>query len=277
MRKALIALLIVAMGIGSAEAKRELTRAERDSVTYALATIWAKYLHNKASKDSPEETAQYMGGLTEALKLADKGSQYYVGLQDGIVIDSRLQQVEEMGGFTVDRQKLAAIFENAAKGRTTRFTPETADAYMNRIMTALAADESVVKDSEAWLDSIAGRDGVHKSLTGMLYEVVSEGDGSVYPRSQSCDVVVEYEGRLYNGKVFDRTEEGKTARFNLSSLIPGFAEGLYLMSPGSHYRIYLPAELAYGEQGVPGVIPSNAALEFDVVLRDVITNTPSNQ
>lgn len=268
-------LLLLTGALQPIEAKRKLTREERDSVSYALATLWSKYLREKALKDSePKVTADYMRGLTEALKQAEGGNAYYKGLHDGIVIDSRLHQVEELGGFDVDRERIAYIFSQAAKGRTTRFTPESADAYMNRLMATLNADERIADASEAWLDSIAGAAGVRKSLTGMMYEPLEYGSGEP-PVSGDATVMVEYVGRLYDGKEFDATDPGRPAKFMIKNLISGFAEGLRLMRPGAHFKLYIPASLAYGEQGVPGVIPSNAALMFDVKLLEVIPPEPA--
>lgn len=270
MRKLLFTLIALLLLGGSAQAKRELTRAERDSVVNALATIWGKYLKDKADKSTDKaDNAEYMRGLTDALNLSHQNSSYYLGLQDGIIIDSRLMQVEQMGGFDVDRAKLAIAFERAAKGRGSKFTPETADRYMNYIMTAMAADEAVLNDSKAFLDSIARKEGIRKSDTGMLFEIIQEGEGDQPNFTVKNFIDVTYVGRLYDGTVFDGTHAEKPVTFDLTTLIPGFAEGIYHMRPGGTYRIYMPASIAYGETGIPGVIPPNAALQFDVTLLKV--------
>ncbi len=269
MRKISIILIAFLAISFSVEAKRQITRAENDSIVQALATIWGQYLHNKELKATDKaENEQYMRGLTEALKLADKPSSYYLGLQDGIVIDNRLQQVEDMGGFTISREKISRAFQRAAKGRGTGFTPQTADRYMNYIMAAISADEKVTQDSQAFLDSIARKEGIHSSKTGLLYEIVTEGKGKQVPMN-GADVLITYVGRLYDGTVFDDKHATKPVRFDINNLITGFAEGIYRMRCGDTYRLYLPASIAYGETGVPGSIPGNAALVFDVNLLEV--------
>ena len=80
-------------------------------------------------------------------------------------------------------------------------------------------------------------------------------------------VRVSYEGRLADGTVFDAAAE--PVGLPVSQLVPGFTEALLLMRAGGRYRFWIPAPLAYGERGVPGVIPPNAELDFTVTLHGV--------
>ena len=106
------------------------------------------------------------------------------------------------------------------------------------------------------------------TASGLMYEVIREGDGQ---KPVASDVVlVHYEGRLLDGTVFDSSyQRGEPAAFPLSSVIPGWTEGVQLMPKGSKYRFRVPPELAYGPQGAGGVIPPNATLEFDVELLEI--------
>ena len=79
-------------------------------------------------------------------------------------------------------------------------------------------------------------------------------------------VIVDYEGQLENGSVFD---EGLDAEFDLSRVIPGFRDGIVGMQVGGRREIVIPPDLAYGEAGIQGVIPSCETLTFDVTLLDV--------
>ena len=76
-------------------------------------------------------------------------------------------------------------------------------------------------------------------------------------------VTVDYEGRLEDGSVFD---DGMGVVFDLSSVIPGFRDGIEGMRIGGQREIVIPPELAYGESGIQGVIPSCETLTFDVTL-----------
>lgn len=104
--------------------------------------------------------------------------------------------------------------------------------------------------------------------SGLRYKWLKNGDGGSKPVSSST-VVVYYTGKLADGTVFDQTTAGSPASFQVGSVIPGFAEGLKLMSRGSKIRLEIPGKLAYGSQGVPSAgIEPNATLTFDVELVD---------
>ncbi|PNS07899.1 FKBP-type peptidyl-prolyl cis-trans isomerase [Solilutibacter silvestris] len=108
---------------------------------------------------------------------------------------------------------------------------------------------------------------VKTTASGLQYQVVSEGTG---PKPKPTDVVkVKYKGVTLDGKEFDSTEAhgGEPAAMPVNKVIPGWSEGVQLMPVGSKYKFWIPAKLAYGEQGTPGgPIPPNATLVFDVEL-----------
>lgn len=118
--------------------------------------------------------------------------------------------------------------------------------------------------STAFLSDMAAKDGVMATETGLLYEVIEEGEGEK-PNATSR-VTVHYEGTFPNGEVFDSSyARDETISFALSRVIRGWTEGLQLMSPGAKYKFYIPSNLAYGENGM-GPIGPNQALAFTVEL-----------
>jgi len=118
---------------------------------------------------------------------------------------------------------------------------------------------------DAFRAEFAAKDGVQSTSTGLLYEVITEGDG---PKPGPTDQVeVHYHGTLTDGTVFDSSRQrGETIVFGLNQVIPGWTEALQLMPVGSSYRIVLKPELAYGPMGAPPVIGPNATLVFEVEL-----------
>jgi len=116
-----------------------------------------------------------------------------------------------------------------------------------------------------FLEENATKEGIQTTASGLQYEVVREGDG---PKPGAVSTVeVHYEGRLIDGRVFDSSYQRKeTISFPLNRVIPGWTEGLQLMSTGSKYRLYIPSELGYGARGAGSDIPPHAALIFDVEL-----------
>ena len=87
--------------------------------------------------------------------------------------------------------------------------------------------------------------------------------------SATDTVTTHYEGRLLDGTVFDSSiARGSPASFPLNRVIPGWTEGLQLMSVGAKWRLYVPSELAYGPRPA-GQIPPNSTLIFDVELLSI--------
>lgn len=102
--------------------------------------------------------------------------------------------------------------------------------------------------------------------SGLRFQTMRPATG---PRPAPEDaVLIAYEGRLADGKVFDKAE--KPVGMMVSGVIPGFREALLMMNQGGTYRFWIPAALAYGAEGAGGgAIPPNAELEFTVTLVDI--------
>ena len=117
----------------------------------------------------------------------------------------------------------------------------------------------------AYLKHNREKPGVKTTASGLEYEVLTEGHGP-HP-SRTDTVAVQYEGKLIDGTVFDSSySRGQPAVFPLDQVIPGWTEGVQLMTPGSKYRFVIPPALGYGARGAGGVIPPNAVLLFDIEL-----------
>lgn len=144
------------------------------------------------------------------------------------------------------------------------------DQQMNEIFQQL---QQMIMDNrnnikvmgKKFLEDNKSKEGVHVTASGLQYKIINEGSGPKPTASNT--VTVNYKGMLLDGTVFDSTEEsGQPISFPLDRVIPGWTEGLQLMSPGAKYIFYIPSELAYGDQGAPGAIPGGATLIFEVEL-----------
>ena len=130
-------------------------------------------------------------------------------------------------------------------------------------------NEKNKKEGKEYLKNHSKEDGVQTTKSGLQYKVITSvesGDPIETPTSHSR-VKCHYEGRLIDDTVFDSSyKRGEPAVFGLDQVIPGWTEGLQLMSVGEKYEFTIPAELGYGEVGVPGHIPGNSVLIFVVEL-----------
>lgn len=106
---------------------------------------------------------------------------------------------------------------------------------------------------------------VDTTVSGLQYEVLIPGEGA--KPTATDQVTVHYEGTLLDGNIFDSSyERNKEIQFNLGQVIPGWTEGLQLMSIGAKYILYIPSELAYGARGAGADIPPNSTLIFTIEL-----------
>ena len=143
---------------------------------------------------------------------------------------------------------------------------EVLTVYFNRIKEAQAKE--VGKEGAEFLEENAKRSSVKTTASGLQYEVITEGSGA---KPTAADKVkVHYVGTLINGTEFDSSiKRGEPITFPLSGVIPGWTEGLQLMTVGSKYKFFIPYNLAYGERGQGQTIPPYATLIFEVELLDI--------
>jgi FKBP-type peptidyl-prolyl cis-trans isomerase FkpA len=127
--------------------------------------------------------------------------------------------------------------------------------------------------SQAYIDKAAAEPGAVKTDSGLLYRELRPGTG---PSPAAADTVkVNYRGMLVNGTEFDSSyNRNEPAQFALNRVIPCWTEGLQKMKVGGKSELVCPSNLAYGDQGRPG-IPGGAALIFQVELLEVAGQNPS--
>lgn len=160
---------------------------------------------------------------------------------------------------------LRAVYGEGTPAMTYDEAKQVVQEYFTNLQAK--AGEMNAKAGKEYLANNAKEEGVKVTESGLQYLVVKEGNGK---KPGPNDVVtVHYTGRLVDGTVFDSSvERGEPATFAVGQVIPGWVEGLQLMSEGSAYRLFIPSELAYGEHGT-GPIQPNSTLVFDVQLLKV--------
>ncbi len=177
--------------------------------------------------------------------------------------------------FNVDY--FAAAMRAAVEGTEPMFTFEEMNQYLMEYQEVLNARQQEymselgaanLEAAEAYLAENGSREEVVTTESGLQYEVLSEGSGEK-PGAEDV-VTVHYSGTLIDGTVFDSSyQRGTPATFPLNGVIPGWAEGVQLMSVGASYRFFIPPALGYGDTGAGDIIGPNELLIFDVELLEI--------
>jgi FKBP-type peptidyl-prolyl cis-trans isomerase len=196
------------------------------------------------------------------------------------------QLIEEFGWFIGKRVGLTELefsqaeialllkgISSAAAGKDSPFELEKIGPQMDDFMQKKqAAYLAKLKDknmgaNKAFFDKLKENKAVVELPSGLRYEITKAGDGAAPKATET--VKVHYTGTLLDGSVFDSSvQRGEPAEFPLDQVIPGWTEGIQKMNKGGKIKLYVPAHLAYGDDGRPG-IPPGSTLIFDVELLDI--------
>jgi FKBP-type peptidyl-prolyl cis-trans isomerase len=132
----------------------------------------------------------------------------------------------------------------------------------------LASKENRTKGA-VFLESNKLKEGVVSLSSGLQYKILEKGDGTLPGPTDTVEC--HYKGSLLDGTVFDSSfSRGKPATFQVGGVIKGWIEALQLMPVGSRWELYIPADLAYGNQGAGQAIKPGQTLIFEVELLGII-------
>lgn len=195
---------------------------------------------------------------------------YAIGVYMGSMNNKQLESVPD--GDKMNLQAIAAAFHSITLGEEVMISEEDANSVIQKFLTE-ASDREAQENLEAgnkFLEENKAREGVTTTESGLQYEIITEGTGE--KPKDGDQVRVHYHGTLIDGTVFDSSvDRGEPIVFGVNQVIPGWTEALKLMPVGSKWKIYVPADLAYGKNPRPGgVIKPNMTLIFDVELLEIV-------
>jgi FKBP-type peptidyl-prolyl cis-trans isomerase FklB len=180
-------------------------------------------------------------------------------------------------GIEIDADGILAGLKDAMAGKPSALSAEDTQQTMMQLQQEMEqkfqekagkAGETNKKEGQEFLAANKNKAGVITLPSGMQYEVLNEGTGKTPSRTDN--VTTHYKGTLIDGTVFDSSyERGQPATFPVNGVIAGWTQALMMMKEGAKWRLYIPAELAYGAQGAGSDIGPNATLIFDVELLKV--------
>lgn len=179
-------------------------------------------------------------------------------------------------GISLDLDLLFAGLKETAAGTESQISDADSQAIMTKFQQDLQAKAQAAAEAKAAESAAAGkafleengkREGVTTTESGLQYEVLTAAEGD---KPTAADTVkVHYHGTTTDGTVFDSSvDRGEPIEFPLSGVIPGWTEGVQLMSVGSKYKFTIPANLAYGDN--PGGGRPGGVLIFEVELLEII-------
>jgi FKBP-type peptidyl-prolyl cis-trans isomerase FklB len=209
-----------------------------------------------------------MAGEKKELKNQMDKVSYAIGLDMG----NNLKKNEIEVDPDILARAIKDVFSGSKPLMTDQEARETLMAFQKDLRAKQLERNKVIgeknkKEGDAFLAKNKKENGVETLPSGLQYKVITEGKGKAPKASDT--VTVNYSGTLINGTEFDSSyKRGQPATFPVSGVIKGWTEALQLMKEGSKWHLVIPADLAYGEQGRPG-IPPNSVLIFDVELLSI--------
>jgi len=196
------------------------------------------------------------------LKSQKEKVSYIIGMEIGSNLKKQLADVDS----TILAKGIQDALTNRKPLLTEQEIQETMAAFQKEMMvkqTEVAKKNKA--EGEAFLSENKKKEGVKALPSGLQYKVIKAGTGKK-PKSNDT-VTVHYRGTLINGAEFDSSyKRGQPVSFQVSGVIPGWTEALQLMEVGAKWQLFIPSNLAYGEQGAGRDIGPNATLIFEVEL-----------
>lgn len=291
MKKIFLALGVATILVGAASCNKAASSNENQGLSDSLSTAFGQFFGQNVKMQAEQIKAQFgdkydeaalVRGIQAAMKLDTADVSYMIGYSMGLNAMFQINQwaaqdvkvnpaaisktvVESMNDTTIDPQaaymnfqminnRLQAKMQERAQAAAAAKGKENGEAAEKYIAEQKSAD-SAIQTSES----------------GLSYKI--ENPGTDPKPDENATVSVIYTGRHINGEEFD-SSKGEPVSFRVGGVVPGFAEGLQLLGKGGKATLYIPGNLAYGENGQPqaGIQP-NEMLVFDVEIVDI---TPGN-
>ncbi len=208
-------------------------------------------------------------GAAEKTALTDKKAKnsYSLGYEFGNNLRTQEVELDENLLISALREALAGK-EPAMKSGEMRDTLKQLrkEVLIRYNIKRNALADKNKREGEAFLAANKKKEGIVTLESGLQYQVIKEGSG---PSPQAADVAsVRYKGTLVNGMEFDTSGDGEPSAVKVNAMIPAWTEALQKMKTGAKWRLFVPADLAYGGRQY-GKIPPNSALIFDLELVSV--------
>ena len=225
--------------------------------------VFAQTSHSTTAHPAvPHKTAT--AATTVTLKTAEDSLSYSIGL-------SIANSLKQQNMTNINTTLLMRAMNDFNKGNKTLLDEQQAQACIYGTMQK-AKSEKAAGNKKVGLDFLAAnknKPGVVTTPSGLQYTILKEGTG---PKPALTDMVrVHYPGTLIDGRVFDSSvERGQPIELAVNGVIPGWTEALQMMPVGSKWKLFVPSNLAYGDQQAGPMIAPGSTLIFEVELLDIV-------
>ena len=279
-----VAVAAIIASCGNGTPKAEL-KSDVDTLSYAIGMAQTQglkdYLTQRLGVDSAYMD-EFIKGLNEGANAGDdkKKTAYYAGIQIGQQISQQMMKginyeiFGEDSTQTISLKNFMAGFVSGTMEQGGLMTVDEAQELARRKQQEIkkAQMEKVYgpwkKENEDYMAKIAKQEGLSKLENGIYYEVLTEGKGEI--PADTSKVKVNYEGKLINDTIFDSSyKRNEPTTFRCNQVIPGWTNALTHMPVGSKWKVYIPADQAYGDREAGAVIKPFSTLVFTIELLSI--------
>lgn len=270
--KKILSLAAAALLLASCNGSAHKAETKSDSlnleVSRAMGELYGYGITDQMKSDSTFNVNDFLAGIEMGLAVDTANQSKLNGLELGINLRKMQKQIMQNQKVALDVEVFMEEFKKAAKKDS---MPNMQELEMNlmSIMQEASAEakrndpvaQKNLKDGEEFAAKKL-QEGYSKTESGLVYKVLKEGEGATF--IEGANIELTYEGKLIDGKVFDKSPEGQTRTMNTNSVIPGFREALLMMKPGMEMEVVIPSNLGYGAEGAGHLIGPNSTLVFTI-------------
>jgi FKBP-type peptidyl-prolyl cis-trans isomerase len=253
---------IIALSVSACGAEESTAPAATKTANAAATAPAKKEVSDLTFNDKVAVSMGYMYGQNIANGINELKSEFDIAIDNKLLIKSFNEAVEGKTASLSEDDMRATMqeFDNIIRKKV-----EEKRAVEEEKHAAEAAKN--LKAGQEFLEKNKTNEGVVETKTGLQYKINTLGTGKTPAVTDT--IKVNYRGTTIDGNVFDESKE--PVEFPLRSVIQGWIEAFQLLPVGTKATLYIPANLAYGENSPSPAIPSNSVLIFDVELLDIVT------
>lgn len=234
-------------------------------IVMACLAITCSATHAQKTAKTPAAKPAASKAMPSPFKNANDSFSYAIGLN--VAMNLKQQSVDN-----INTALMSKAMNDVFGGKKAQLDDQQSNQIIQQILRGNQAKKIDAEKTRclSFLEANKKRKEVIVTKTGLQYEVIKKGDPNGPTPTAQDTVVAHYKGTLLDGKQFDNSyERGAPLTIPVAGVIPGWTEVLQLMHVGDKFKVYIPSNLGYGDQGAGPDIPGGATLVFEMELLEV--------